>query len=79
MRVQVIDGKLYSVSDDGTMRVWRLGATPLQQQQQQQLANKDIRPLSCPSHVETTSSSPMPSTDDVQPHRQTRPTTVSCV
>jgi len=73
----VINGKLYSVSDDGTMRVWRLDAAPLQQQQQQQQLAKDIRPLSCPSHVETTASSPLPPADDMQPHRQA--TTVSCV
>jgi len=49
--MQVINGNLYSVSDDGTMRIWRLDAAP-----RQQPVVKDGRPQSCPSLFEASSS-----------------------
>jgi len=51
--MQVISGKLYSASDDGTMRIWRLDA---ELPQQQQLLLKH-RPSSCPTLMGLESSS----------------------
>jgi len=73
----VINGKLYSVSDDGTMRIWRLDAETLQQPLTMDGDDDvDTRPLSCPSQIETTASSPLPS---AQPQLHREVTTVSCV
>jgi len=57
----VINGKLYSVSDDGTLRIWRLDAAAAAGLQQTP-ASKDQRAMSCPlTHVDAPSS-PVPAT-----------------